>query len=57
MDTPRKELTVRTVKGRRQIERESTETIWTRFDRLQRSVRPLRKGREISRGIHYGRRS
>ncbi len=29
-------------------------TIWQRFDRLQRSVAPLRKGKCLSRGIHYG---
>lgn len=47
--------TVRTVKGRQQVAREATETIWLRFDRLQRSLSPLRKGQRISRGIHYGR--
>jgi hypothetical protein len=27
---------------------------WERFDRLQRSLRPLRKGRHPKKGIHYG---
>lgn len=48
-------LTMKTLKGRRQLEREASETIWVRFDRLQRSVSPLRRGKRISRGIHYGR--
>jgi hypothetical protein len=26
---------------------------WERFDRLQRSLRPLRKGRHPVKGIHY----
>ena len=50
------ELTVKEVKGRQQIAREAGETIWSRFDRLQRSLSPLRKGQRIARGIHYGRR-
>ena len=39
-------------KGPKQIEREKTETIWDRFDRLQRSLAPLRKGRQIKRGVY-----
>ena len=27
---------------------------WERFDRLQRSLRPLRKGKHPRKGIHYG---
>ena len=27
---------------------------WERFDRLQRSLRPLRKGKHPNKGIHYG---
>lgn len=29
-------------------------TKWERFDRLQRSLRPLRKGKHPRKGIHYG---
>ena len=39
-------------KGPKQIEREKTETIWDRFDSLQRSLAPLRKGRQIKKGVH-----
>lgn len=48
--------TVKEVKGPRQMTREANETIWARFDRLQHSLKPIRKGQRISRGIHYGRR-
>lgn len=57
MQALQKELTVRVIKGRQQVAREASETIWARFDRLQRSLEPLRKGRRLSRGIHYGRRT
>ena len=39
-------LSMKVVKGPKQVEREKTETIWDRFDRLQRSLAPLRKGRQ-----------
>ena len=39
-------------KGPKQIEREKTETIWGRFERLQRSLAPLRKGKQIKRGVY-----
>jgi hypothetical protein len=54
MNRPAKELTVKTLKGDLQKARESSETIWTRFDRLQRSLSPLRAGKRLSRGLHYG---
>ena len=38
-------------KGPMQIEREKTETIWDRFDSLQRSLAPLRKGKQIKKGV------
>lgn len=47
------ELTMRVVSGRLQESRK--EGIWARFDRLQKSLGPLRQGRRIQRGIHYGR--
>ena len=37
------------------LDKARKESIWARFDRLQRSLRPLRKGRHIKRGIYYGR--
>jgi hypothetical protein len=43
-------------KGSRQIEREKTETIWDRFERLQRSLAPLRRGKQIKRGVYRIRR-
>ena len=55
MEAFEKKLSVKLVKGRRQIAREATETIWERFDRLQKSLKPMRQGRRIRRGIHYGR--
>ncbi len=50
------ELTIKVVRGPKQVAREKTETIWDRFDRLQRSLRPLRKGKQVKKGIHYIRR-
>ena len=51
------ELTIKVFRGPKQVAREKTETIWDRFDRLQRSLRPLRKGKQVKKGIHYIRRS
>ena len=45
-------LTTKVLKGPKQIKREKTETIWDRFDRLQRSPAPLRKGKQIKKGVH-----
>ena len=45
-------LSMKVLKGPKQIEREKTETIWDRFDRLQRSLAPLRKGKHIKKGVH-----
>jgi hypothetical protein len=45
-------LSMKVFKGSRQIEREKTETIWDRFNRLQRSLAPLRKGKRIKKGVH-----
>ncbi|MDC3336129.1 hypothetical protein OAV71_06440 [Opitutales bacterium] len=45
-------LSMKVLKGPLQIEREKNETIWDRFDRLQSSLAPLRKGKQISKGIH-----
>jgi len=50
-------LSMKVFKGPKQIEREKTETIWERFDRLQRSLAPLRKGRQIKRGVYRIRRT
>ena len=51
-------LTMKVVRGRNTHEPMSQSTaaadIWRRFDRLQRSVAPLRKGQRTTRGIHYG---
>ena len=49
-------LSMKVFKGPKQIEREKTETIWDRFDRLQRSLAPLRKGKQIKKGVHRIRR-
>ena len=49
-------LSMKVLKGPKQIEREKTETIWDRFDRLQRSLAPLRKGKQIKRGVYRIRR-
>ncbi len=54
------ELTIKVVRGPKQVAREKTETIWDRFDRLQRSLKPLRKGKQVKKvkkGIHYIRRT
>ena len=45
-------LSMKVLKGPLQIEREKNETIWDRFDRLQRSLAPLRKGKHIKKGVH-----
>ena len=45
-------LSMKVLKGPKQIEREKTETIWDRFDRLQSSLAPLRKGKHIKKGVH-----
>jgi hypothetical protein len=45
-------LSMKVLKGPKQIEREKSETIWDRFERLQRSLAPLRKGKQIKRGVH-----
>lgn len=49
-------LSMKVFKGSKQFEREKTETIWDRFDRLQRSLAPLRKGKQIKKGVHRIRR-
>ena len=49
-------LSMKVLKGPKQIEREKTETIWDRFERLQRSLAPLRKGKQIKKGVHRIRR-
>ena len=57
-DNPKDEttLSMKVLKGPKQVEREKTETIWDRFDRLQRSLAPLRKGKQIKKGVHRIRR-
>ena len=50
-------LSMKVLKGPRQIEREKTETIWDRFERLQRSLAPLRRGKQIKRGVYRIRRT
>lgn len=47
---------MKVVKGPKQIEREKTQTIWDRFNRLQRSLAPLRKGKQIKKGVYRIRR-
>ncbi len=49
-------LTMKVLKGPKQIEREKIETIWDLFDRLQRSLAPLRKGKKIKKGVYRIRR-
>ena len=49
-------LSMKVCKGPKQIEREKTETIWDRFERLQRSLAPLRKGKQLKRGVYRIRR-
>jgi hypothetical protein len=43
---------MKVLKGPKQIEREKSETIWDQFERLQRSLAPLIKGKQIKRGVH-----
>ena len=50
-------LPIKVLKGPKQIEREKTETIWDRFERLQRNLAPLRKGKQIKRGVYRIRRT
>ena len=49
-------LSMKVLKGPKQIEREKKETIWDRFERLQRSLAPLRRGKQIKRGVYRIRR-
>ena len=49
-------LSMKVLKGPKQIEREKTETIWDRFERLQRSLAPLKRGKQIKRGVYRIRR-
>ena len=49
-------LAMKVLKGPKQVDREKTETIWGRFNRLQRSLAPLRKGKRIKKGVHRIRR-
>ena len=48
---------MKVLKGPKQIDREKTETIWDRFERLQRNLAPLRKGKQIKRGVYRIRRT
>ena len=48
---------MKVLKGPKQIEREKKETIWDRFERLQRSLAPLRRGKQIKRGVYRIRRT
>ena len=50
-------LSMKVLKGPKQIQREKTETIWDRFERLQRSLAPLRKDKRIKRGFYLIRRT
>lgn len=43
---------MKVLKGPKQIKREKTETIWDRSERLQGSLAPLRKGKQIKIGVH-----
>ncbi|MDA9120373.1 hypothetical protein N9J83_09600 [Opitutales bacterium] len=45
-------LSMKVLKGPKQIEREKNETIWDRFERLQRSLAPLRRSKQIKRGVY-----
>ena len=40
-------LSMKVLKGPKQIEREKTETIWDRFERLQRRLAPLREANKL----------
>ena len=46
------ELSMKVLKGPKQLDREKKETIWDRFEKLQRSLAPLRKGKQIKRGVY-----
>ncbi|MDB3957881.1 hypothetical protein N9408_03110 [Opitutales bacterium] len=50
-------LSMKVLKGPKQVRREKTETIWDRFERLQRSLAPLRRGKQIKRGVYRIRRT
>ena len=50
-------LSMKVLKVPKQIKREKTETIWDRFERLQRSLAPLRRGKQIKRGVYRIRRT
>jgi hypothetical protein len=50
-------LSMKVLKGPKQIKREKTETIWDRFERLQRSLAPLRRGKQIKRGVYRIRKT
>ena len=50
-------LSMKVLKGPKQVEREKTETIWDRFERLQRGLAPLRRGKQIKRGVYRIRRT
>ena len=50
-------LSMKVLKGPKHIEREKIETIWDRFERLQRSLAPLRRGKQIKRGVYRIRRT
>jgi ribosomal protein L19E len=49
-------LSMKVLKGPKQIKREKKETIWDRFERLQRSLAPLRRDKQIKRGVYRIRR-
>ena len=49
------ELSIKVLKGEK--ERKRKDSVWMRFDRLQRSLRPLRKDRHIPPGLYYGEQS
>jgi hypothetical protein len=51
MSAANKELSMKVVQGRGA---RSKRSIWQRFDRLQRSVAPLRKAKRMKRGLYYG---
>ena len=50
-------LSMKVLKGPKKLDREKTESIWDRFERLQRSLAPLRKGKQIKRGVYRIRRT
>ena len=50
-------VSMKVLKGTKQVEREKTESIWDRFERLQRSLAPLRRGKQIKRGVYRIRRT